>query len=117
MHIIDEDEFFLAGDNGENINVTVRSDNTVHMVTYDLDGVVAVMPSTGPQSSELTFPLNQPSHDPSKLTLVFHFSNSSGTGGIYRVLVKGDQGGDTFGRLFKQNSSPVTAKRYTIDVL
>lgn len=117
MHIIDEDELFLAGANGEKITVTVRSDNTVHMVTYDLDGVVAVMPSTGPQNSELTFQLNQASHDPSKLTLVFHFANSSGTGGIYRVLLKGDAGGDTFGRLFKQNSSPVTAKRYTIDVI
>ena len=117
MHIIDEDELFLAGANGENITVTVKSDNTVHMVTYDLDGVTAVMPSTGQQSSQLTFPLNQAAHDPTKLTLVFHFANAAGTGGQYRVLVVGDAGGDTFGRLFKQFSEPVTAKRYTIDVV
>ncbi|MDQ3258947.1 MAG: hypothetical protein M3R15_34645 [Acidobacteriota bacterium] len=117
MHVIDEDELFLAGNHGENITVSLRSDNTVHMVTYDLDGVTGVVPQTGPQSGELVFPLDQPANDPSKLTLVFHFANSGGTGGIYRVLVKGSQGGDTFGRLFKQHSSPVTAKRYTFDVI
>jgi hypothetical protein len=117
MTIIDEDELFVAGDNGETITVTVRSDQTVHMVTYDLDGTVAVMPSTGPQRSELSFTLNQAAHDPTKLTLVFHFANASGTGGMYRVLLRGSNGGDTFGRLFTQGSSAVTAKRYTIDVV
>lgn len=115
MVIIDKNELFLAGNNGEKITVIVRSENTVHMVTYNLDGTTGVMPSTGPQASRLEFNLNQSQHDPTKLLLVFHFANSQ-AGGIYRVLVSGETG-PPFGRIFKQLSSPATAAMYTFDVV
>ncbi|MDQ1640551.1 MAG: hypothetical protein QOF62_3890 [Pyrinomonadaceae bacterium] len=115
MVIVDKNELFLAGNNGEKITVVVKSENTVHMVTYNLDGTTGVMPSTGPQSSRLEFNLNQSANDPTKLLLVFHFASSQG-GGIYRALVVGESG-PPFGRLFKQLSSPATAAMYTFDVV
>jgi hypothetical protein len=116
MIVIDRDELFLAGQNGETITVLVKSDNTVHMVTFNLDGQTGVMNQTAPQTSQLAFKLDQAAHDPSKLLLVFHFA-SSGGGGMYRVLVKGDKGGDPFGQVFKQGNLPATAAMYTFDVV
>lgn len=117
MVIIDKNELFLAGDNGEVITVIARSDNTVHMITYNLDGVAGVMTQTGPQSGQLQFTLNQTSHDPTQMLLVFHFANSANAGGIYRVLVSGSKGGVQFGRVFRQLNSPATAAMYTFDVI
>lgn len=117
MVIIDKDELFLAGDNGEVITVIARSDNTVHMITYNLDGVAGVMPQTNPQSGELQFTLSQNAHDPTQLLLVFHFANAANAGGIYRVLVSGSNGGAPFGRVFRQLNSPATAAMYTFDVI
>ncbi|MDT5159050.1 MAG: hypothetical protein QOC99_1239 [Acidobacteriota bacterium] len=116
MTIIDEDELFFAGENGETITVTVKSTTPPLLVNFDLDGQTGVIPSTGPQSGALTVKLDQSKHDPSTLTLVFHFPNASG-GGLYKLIVTGSKGPTSFGTLIPQLNSKVTAAFLTFDVV
>lgn len=119
MIIIDRNDRFLGGDDGEQITVVVKSQNTNHGVTYDLDGTSAVMPSTGSQSSALSFRLNRSVKDPSALRLMFHFANSGGNG-IYIVVISGDSaGGQQFGEVIRQLgvSDIVSSRGYTFDVI
>lgn len=117
MHIVSKSMGFLAGADGETITVIVRSDNTVHMVTYDLNGTTAVMTKTGPQSSNLVFALKQAANDPSRLFLAFHFAAPAGQNGVYRVLITGSNGGDTFGKVITQDGVPVLNLPIFIDIV
>ncbi len=114
MQIVDRDSLFLEGDDGEKITVSIQSKNTVHMVTYVLDGTQGSIP----QGKTLTFSLKKSKADPSKLTLVLHYvSSSPSQNGAYRVQVTGSNGGDTFIKAFSQSFGiPVDVKQYTIDV-
>ena len=116
MTIIDPNELFFAGEDGETITVIVKSANSAHEVNAVLDSQTAPMTSTGTQSSNLSFTLNMASHDPSHLALLFHFFNTMG-GGMYKVIIKGDKGGSPFGMLVLQPLSQATAKIYTFDVV
>lgn len=118
MIIIDRNERFFAGGNGEKITVVVKSQNTAHGVTYSLDGKAAVMNQTGPETSTLIFPLNQAANDPSQLLLMFHFLNTGG-GAIYRVLITGSQGGQPFGQIVRQlgPTDKTASTGYTFDVI
>ncbi len=117
MIIIDRSERFFGGDDGETITVVVKSQNTVHGVTYNLDGKSGVMPSTGPQSSSLSFKLDKAANDPSDLLMLFHFVNSAG-GGIYKVLITGSKGGEAFGQIVRQlGNDKVASGGYTFDVI
>jgi hypothetical protein len=119
MIIIDRNERFFGGDDGETITVVVKSQNTNHGVTYSLDGKSAVMPSTGAQSSALTFKLNKAVKDPSTLLMMFHFANTGGNG-IYIVVITGNSpGGKPFGEVIRQLgvSDIVSSRGYTFDVI
>jgi hypothetical protein len=116
MTIIDANELFFAGEDGETITVVVKSVNTAHGVNAILDGQPAPMISTGTQSSKLSFTLNMAAHDPSHLALLFQFFNTMG-GGLYKVIIKGDKGGVPFGMLVQQFNLKATAKIYSFDVV
>lgn len=116
MTIIDSNELFFAGEDGETITIIVKSVNTTHAVNANLDGQPAPMTTTGTQSSTLTFTLSMAAHDPSHLALLFQFFNTMG-GGLYKVIIKGDKGGTAFGMLVQQFNSKATAKIYTFDVV
>ena len=116
MTIIDEDELFFAGEDGETITVTVKSTTPNPLVNFDLDGKTGVLPGTGPQSGELKVKLDQSGNDPSMLTLVFHFPSPAG-GGLYKLIVRGDRGQTSFGTLIPQLNSKVTAAFLTFDVV
>jgi hypothetical protein len=116
MTILDANELFFAGENGETITVVVKSANTSQAVNAVLDGNTAQMNSTGAQSGTLSFTLNMAANDPSHLALVFHFFNSMG-GGIYKVIISGDKGGPSFGMLVPQTLAKATARIYTFDVV
>ena len=116
MTIIDPNELFFAGDDGETLTVIVKSANTKHSVNANLDGSPQPMASTGPQSSTLSFVLNIAANDPSHLALLFHFFNAMG-GGIYKVIIRGSNGGAPFGMLVPQALSGATARIFTFDVV
>lgn len=117
MIIIDRNERFFGGEEGETMTVIVKSQNTVHGVTFNLDGKSGVMPSTGPQSSSLTFKLKKAANDPSDLLVLFHFVNGAG-GGLYKVLITGSKGGQPFGEVVRQlGNDKVASAGYTFDVL
>ena len=118
MIIIDRNERFFGGDDGEQISVVVKSQNTVHGVTFNLDGKSGVMPSTGPQSSAMTFTLRQAVNDPSSMLLMFHFADTSGSG-VYIVVITGKAGGQPFGEVIRQLgvSDKVASAGYTFDVI
>jgi hypothetical protein len=119
MIIIDRNERFFGGDDGEKITVVVKSQNTVHGVTFNLDGKSGVMPSTGPQSSSMTFTLKKAVKDPSSMLLMFHFANTGGSG-IYIVVITGSKaGGQPFGEVVRQLgvSDKVASAGYTFDVI
>ena len=115
MTIIDTDELFFAGEDGETITVVVKSANTTHAVNAVLDGATADMTPTGAQSSALRFRLNMAANDPSHLALLFHFFNTMGNG-IYKVIIRGESG-PPFGMLVQQPLSKATARIYTFDVV
>ena len=119
MIIIDRNERFFGGDDLETITVTVKSQNTSHGVTYNLDGESGVMPQTGLQSSSLTFKLDKSVRDPSTLLLLFHYAGSGGNG-IYVVVITGSTaGGQPFGEVVRQLgvSDMVSSRGYTFDVI
>lgn len=119
MIIIDRNERFFGGDDLESITVVVKSQNTNHSVTYNLDGKSGVMPSTGPQSSALTFQLDKSVKDPSTLLLLFHYAGAGGNG-IYIVVITGNgPGGQPFGEVVRQLgvSDIVSSRGYTFDVI
>lgn len=112
MTIVDEDELFFAGEDGETITVTVKPTAPNPLVNFDLNGQTGVLP----QSGVLQVKLDQSGDDPSTLTLVFHFPSASG-GGLYKLIVKGDRGPTSFGTLIPQLNSKVTAAFLTFDVV
>ena len=116
MTILDPNELFFAGDDGETINVVVKSANTSHSVNANVDGSPAQMTITGQQSSTLNFRLEMATQDPSHLALLFHFFNTMG-GGMYKVIIRGSNGGPPFGMLVPQSLSGATARIFTFDVV
>ena len=116
MIIIDPNELFFAGQDGETITVVVRSVNTRHAVNAVLDNAAQPMTPSGTQSSRLVFTLNQAANDPSHLVMIFQFFNQMG-GGLYRVVISGDRSTTSFGMMVQQFSSVVTAKIFTFDVI
>ena len=118
MIIIDSNGRFFRGSNFENITVTVRSQNTNHGVTFNLNGQTGVMPETGPQSSALTFQLDQSANVQSTLLMLFHYAGANGDG-KYLVVIAGDgPGGETFREVVEQLgvSDIVSSRGYNFDV-
>jgi hypothetical protein len=115
MTVIDPNELFFAGNDGETITVVCKSANTRHAINAVLDGASKPMTSTGSESSSLGFALNMATNDPSHLVMIFQFFNTMG-GGMYKVLITGSNGG-SFGLLVQQFSSKVTARIFTFDVV
>jgi hypothetical protein len=95
---------------GEEITVTVRSKDTVFLVTYRLDQETGHLDEGEP----LVFDLNESEANPTFLTLGFHFSGSNG--GAYSIRITGDPSGDTFKDAYSQDHVPVVFDHFTFNI-
>ena len=106
MTELDMLERVYQGKSGETATITVTATNTIHQVTYSLDGANAVVLQEG---KPLQFPI------PAHLLMVFAYSNPSGTGGSYTVAlttVDGFEDGKSQ-RIYKQFGASPKTKTYT----
>lgn len=115
MTIVDENDLIFEVEDGEAVTITAESENTVHRVTFDLDGSPGQFTATGDDSSQFRFTADQSRHEVRELTLTFHFTGQAE--GVYRVSVSGSRGGGAFEREFKQRRSKVRARAFTFDVV
>jgi hypothetical protein len=115
MNIVDENDLIFEVEDGEAVTITAESENTVHRVTFDLDGSAGQFTATGPDSSRFRFVADQSQHEVRDLALVCHFTGQAD--GVYRIAVSGSRGGDAFEREFKQRRSKFRARVFTFDVV
>ncbi|MET0624556.1 MAG: hypothetical protein ABW250_16375 [Pyrinomonadaceae bacterium] len=115
MTIVDENDLIFEVEDGEAVTITAESENTVHRVTFDLDGSSGQFTPAGADSSRFRFVADQSQHEVRELTLVFHFTGQAD--GVYRVAVSGSRGGGPFEREFKQRRSKVRSRVFTFDVV
>ena len=106
MTELDVLERVYQGATGETATITVTPTNTLRMVTYSLNDAPAV---ELPEGQPLQFPI------PAHLLMVFGYSNPSGTGGSYTVVL---QTVDEFEdgksqRVYKQVGASPKTKTYT----
>jgi hypothetical protein len=104
----DSVNLFYLGGNGEDVTVTVTEQNTVFDVTYRLAGKEGVLN----KGQDLEFKLD--SSKTIELRMVFDFENESGTGGSYRVVLTGSNGGN-FAKTWKQFGNKPKIKTYAFD--
>lgn len=109
MQIRNNNDLDLAGDDHEQITVTVVSKKPGDTVAFALDGVKG-----GPLPNPFTFGLDKATHDPSVLTLVFTFV---GSGGRFDITVTGSNGGPTSFYVYEQFGTAVGSISHTFDVL
>ena len=82
MTELDHDDLRYAGEDGEEVTVTVEPLNTVQLVTYTLNGASHALPN----GKSVTFKLKKKTGDaPTVLQMNFDYSNPSG--GKYKVVV------------------------------
>lgn len=106
MTELDMIERVYQGQAGETATITVTAKDTVHQVTYSLNKKPAVKL---PEGKALQFPV------PADLLMVFGFSNPSGTGGMYTVVLQNveEYEDGKSQRIFKQFGSSPKTKTYT----
>lgn len=99
-------ERVYQGDPGEEATITVTAKGTQHMVTFSLNENPAEKLKEG---DVLRFPI------PADLLMVFGFSNPSGTGGSYTVVLeKVEEFADGKSqRVFRQVGATPRTKTYT----
>jgi hypothetical protein len=109
MQIMNKNPLDLAGNDQEQITVSVVSLKQGDTVAYSLDGVKG-----GVLPNPFTFKLNKAQHDPSVLTLIFTFV---GQGGAFQTTVTGSNGGPPSVYNRKQFGVAFGSISYTLDVL
>lgn len=99
-------ERVYQGATGETATITATATNTHHMVTYSLNDSAAVRLEDG---KALQFPI------PAHLLMVFGYSDPSGIGGSYTVVVQRveEYEDGKSQRIYKQAGASPKTKTYT----